>query len=163
MGIIFDLQIYRGSKDAKKSIINMQRPEFNRKPRTLDLEHFAMHSRKIICYHNGIKEWKVISAHMLAQAIKDCHYQLTQPTKYRTRIIVMEDKIWFFDIYFLTSIAESQSWAERMQRVVHEAIRNKCVVSHPLYMKYYPIRNGENIPPQVDWKALEKKPYWDDE
>ncbi len=163
MNIIFDMLIYKYSRDINRSIINIHRPEMNRKPKTLDLEHFAAHARKIICYQQGIKEWKHISAFMLAQAIKDCRYHLTQPTKYRTRIIVLEDKIWFFDIYFSTSIAESSSWAERMQRVVHEAIRNKCVVSHDLYMKYYPIRKEEIIPPQVDWKALEKKPYWDDE
>jgi hypothetical protein len=163
MGIVFDLQIYRGSKDAKKSIISFHRPELNRKPRTLNLEHFAMHARKITCYKQGTKEWKHISAYTLATAIKDCHYHLTQPTRYRTRIIVLEDKIWFFDIYFTNCIYESTSWHERMQKVVHEALINKCVVSHELYMKYYPIRNKEIIPPQVDWKALEKKPYWDDE
>ena len=163
MGIVFDMLIYKVIKDANRSIIHMHRPELNRKPRTLDLEHFAMHARKIICYQQGIKEWKNISAYTLATAIKDCHYHLTQPTKYRTRIIVLEDKIWFFDIYFSNCICESKSWHGRIQKVVHEALRNKCVVSHELYMKYYPIRNGEIIPPQIDWKALEKKPYWDDE
>ncbi|HQQ63885.1 MAG TPA: hypothetical protein PLF22_09960 [Pseudomonadales bacterium] len=163
MGIIFDLQIYRGSKDAKKSIIQIHRPELNRKPKTLDLEHFCMHSRKIVCYRNGIKEWKVISAYMLAEAIKDTLYHITQPAQYRTRITVVEEKIWFFDIYFSRGISSSKAWGERMQKVVHEAIRNKCGISRDLYMKYYPIRNNQTIPPPPVSKSAYKKPYWDDE
>lgn len=163
MNIIFDMLIYKYTRDINRSVIHIYRPELNRKPRTLHLELFAIHSKKIICYQHGKKEWKHISGYMLAEVIKDSQYHLTQPTKYRTRITVVENEMWFFDMYFSTRIAESSSWEERMQKVVHEALRNKCGVSKDLYMKYYPIRNNQTIPPQAESRSSYKKPYWDDE
>lgn len=163
MGIIFDLQTYKAEKDVRRSIIQTHRPDFNRKPATLHLQQFAMHAKKIVYFEEGAKEWKFASAYSLAEALKNSQYHLTQPSKYRTRLYIMEDKICFVDIYFSRSIYESESWQERMNKLVHESLRNKGSVSRDLYIKFYTIRSIATPMPLVDWKALEKKPYLDDD
>ena len=162
MAQVFDMLMYKITRDINRSMILIASNARPSKPRTIELLSFAIHAKKIVYFESHGKEWGITTASVVAEAVKDNRLAIHLPSPYRVRIVVFDTKIWFIDLYFSRSVSESETWVRKLKALLEETLQNGGSLCRNLHDRFYPNMFISTNPPKINWKELEDRPFRDD-
>jgi hypothetical protein len=162
MALVFDMLVYRITRDIDRALIASASNARPPKPRTVELYSFALHAKRIVYFESHGKAWGRTTASALSECVKDHRIAVHLPSPYRVRIVAFDTKIWFIDMYFSRSVVDSETWVRKLKSLLEETRKNGGSMCRNLHDRFYPSLIIMSDMPKINWKALEDKPFMDD-